>query len=400
MSGHGRHCRHLPTGLGVLAVTLVLAVNLRAGLTALTPVLDMVRSDSELSRPEAGLLSSISLLCFGLLAPAAAWSGRRWSLDSVAACAMAFLVLAFTLRSYGGVAGLFIGTALAGVAIAFGNVVLPALVRRDFPSAIAVVTALYVTALTGGSALAAGISVPLAQDAGWGWRHGLIVWTLPAALAAFLLAIRARRSDHSQPVTRPAVSDVDDGTSMLPVWRSPMARRLAAYNGAQTLLFFALITWMPDVVRDAGLSPQAGGNAVLVFTLFGVPASLLSAAGRGLGHRKVLAIPCGLWGIGLIGLVGDPSHYLHWAALLGVAQGLGLSLAFAQMAHGTKDGQMAGDVAGMTQAVGFILGAGGPWAVGALRDTSGGWALPLAFLLAVAAAMLAAALAPDKSHRL
>jgi CP family cyanate transporter-like MFS transporter len=66
------------------------------------------------------------------------------------------------------------------------------------------------------------------------------------------------------------------------------------------------------------------------------------------------------------------------------------------MAHGTKNGQMAVEIAGMTQAVGFILGAGGPWAVGALRDTSGGWAVPLAFLLAVAAGMLAAALALPK----
>jgi CP family cyanate transporter-like MFS transporter len=382
--------RRVPTGLGAAAVILVLAVNLRAGLTGLAPVLDEVRSDSGLSRSTAGLLTSLPVLCFGLLAPPAAWAGRRWGLDSVAAGAMAFLVMAFTVRSYGGVTGLFVGTALAGAAIAFGNVLLPSLVKRDFPSAVEKVTALYVTALTGGSALAAGISVPLAQDAGWGWHHALVVWTLPAALAAFLLATRTRRRARNQRGAGPAVG-VASGFA---VWRSSLAWRLAAYNGAQTLLFFAVVTWLPDLLHEAGVSRAAGGSAVMAFTLVGVPASLLSAqVSRWLGHRDALVVPCGLWGIGLVGLTADPRHYLLWAALLGAAQGLGLSLALAQIAVRTKDGQMAGDLAGMTQSLAFILGAGGPWAVGALRDASGGWTAPVVALLAVAAVMLAAGLA-------
>ena len=109
-----------------------------------------------------------------------------------------------------GVAFLFIGTALAGSAIATGNVLVPVLVRRDFSGRTATVMALYSTALIGFAALAAGVSVPIADALGGGWKGGLGIWAVPAAVAALVWAPWLLRRDETDARPRPG----DDGRAV------------------------------------------------------------------------------------------------------------------------------------------------------------------------------------------
>src|SRR6202034_705509 len=62
------------------------------------------------------------------------------------------------------------------------------LVRRNFPDRIGLVTGMYTTALVGFAALAAGVSVPVADAFGGGWRPGLAIWAVPAAVALLVWA--------------------------------------------------------------------------------------------------------------------------------------------------------------------------------------------------------------------
>ena len=89
------------------------------------------------------------------------------------------------LRGFATVPALLGGGVLAGAGIAFGNVLLPGLVKRDFPDRIAAMTGLYSMSLSGGAAIAAALTVPVARAAS-SWATGLAVWALPAAAAALL----------------------------------------------------------------------------------------------------------------------------------------------------------------------------------------------------------------------
>ena len=72
----------------LLAAVLLYALNLRAPITALAPVVDDVRADLGLSAATVGLLTGIPVLCFALATPFMAvlldasapggWSRRRW----------------------------------------------------------------------------------------------------------------------------------------------------------------------------------------------------------------------------------------------------------------------------------------------------------------------------------
>ena len=97
------------------------------------------------------------------------------------------------LRVTGPTWAAFAGTALLGVAIAAGNVLLPALVKRDLPTRIGPVTSLYVTLMVAFAGIASTISVPLADDADLGWRGALAVWAVPAAVGLVVRLPRAAR---------------------------------------------------------------------------------------------------------------------------------------------------------------------------------------------------------------
>lgn len=74
-----------PGGLLAFGV-IVLALNLRPALVAASPLLDTIRTDTGMSATAVGLLTTLPLLCFGLLAPShrawdagSAWSPRCWA---------------------------------------------------------------------------------------------------------------------------------------------------------------------------------------------------------------------------------------------------------------------------------------------------------------------------------
>ena len=109
----------------------------------------------------AGLLTSLPVLCFGLLAPIAPRLARRWGLERLMVAALLVLTAGIALRLVDALAVILVGSVLVGTAIAVGNVSLPTLVKRDFPHRTGAMTGAYSMVLTGGGALAAAVTVPL-----------------------------------------------------------------------------------------------------------------------------------------------------------------------------------------------------------------------------------------------
>src|SRR5690606_4787099 len=96
------------------------------------------------------------------------------------------LAIGTAIRGVGSVSLLFVGTAIAGACIAVGNVLLPGLVKRDFPDRTALLTGLYTMALCGGAAAAAGLTLPVEHALGGSLGGALAIWAVPAAMAALI----------------------------------------------------------------------------------------------------------------------------------------------------------------------------------------------------------------------
>ena len=152
---------------GLLAGILLIAANLRAPITGLAPVLAMIQADFGLGTVQAGILTTLPLLAFALLSPVAPLLARRIGLERALFAALVLIAGGVALRSAGPLGCLYGGTAVIGAGIALGNVLLPSLLKRDFPARIATVTSAYALTMGVAAAVASATVFPLATHLGW-----------------------------------------------------------------------------------------------------------------------------------------------------------------------------------------------------------------------------------------
>ena len=376
---------------GVLLVSgiVLLAANLRPALTGVAPLIGQIRTDTGVSNGVAGLLTTLPLLAFGVLSPVAPRLARRLGMERALLASLLVLAAGILLRSAGAVTALFLGTAILGAAIAIGNVLLPGLVKREFPERAGLMTSVYSTALGISAALAAGASVPVAQLTGMGWRGSLALWALPALLAAIAWVPQARRSD----LPENASSRTSHGVSGL--WRSALAWQVTLFMGLQSLAYYVTLTWLPEILREEGMSAARAGwmlgltQAVAIVTIFLAPV----IAGRRSSQRGIVAAAVSLSGAGTLGLlVAGSTASALWVVLLGLGQGACFSLALTFFALRAPDSEHAAALSGMAQTAGYLLAAAGPFLFGVLRDATHAWDVPLALLLAITVCLLIAGL--------
>lgn len=117
----------------LLGLVLV-ALNLRPALSSMAPVLGQVSAGLGLNASEAGLLTTLPVLCLGLFAPLAPLLARRFGSERVILGILLTLALGILVRSAFGVAGIFLGSLMAGASIGIIGVLLPGIVKRDFRS--------------------------------------------------------------------------------------------------------------------------------------------------------------------------------------------------------------------------------------------------------------------------
>ena len=146
----------------LLGVSLVLiAFNLRPVFSSASALLPEIAQTFGLSATGIGLLTTLPVVCLGAFSPLAPWLAQKIGAERTLLGVLALLMLGTALRSLSSIPLLFIGTALAGACIAVGNVLLPGLVKRDFPDKAALMTGCYTMALCAGAAAAAGFTLPI-----------------------------------------------------------------------------------------------------------------------------------------------------------------------------------------------------------------------------------------------
>jgi len=363
-------------GFIVLGVLLI-AANLRAPFTGLPPVLGLIREDFALSTAAASALTTLPLLAFALVSPISALLAREYGLERTLFGALVSIALGIALRSAGAPWCLYLGTCIIGMGIAVGNVLLPSLVKRDFPSNVAAITGAYALAMGVAAALGSAVAIPLAHS--WGWRGALatsLVFPL-LALGVWSARVRARTAP-----ARDTAAPLHGGK----IWHSALAWQVTLFLGLNSTIYYVAIGWLPAILVDAGVSPATAGSMHGLMQLAtAVPGLLLGPIVTRMSDQRLpAAVVAALSAIALLGLLAAPRYAALWAVLFGLGTGAGIILGLTFVSLRTSTAHQAATLSGMAQSIGYLLAAVGPIAVGALHDAMGGWGVSLGLCTAVA----------------
>ncbi|MFF7023562.1 CynX/NimT family MFS transporter [Streptomyces klenkii] len=363
-----------------LAVLLV-GINMRPAIVAVSPLLDEIRHVTGLSNGGAGALSTLPLICFGIFAPLAPRLARRWGMERTLVAVLAVLLAGSAVRLAPELFPLFAGTFLVGTAVAIANVVITALIKRDFPRQVGLMSGLHTTMLVGGGAVTAAATVPLRDALSLTWAGGLAIWGVLALVALLVWAPKLRRGR-----AQPPVGEQEGGS----IWRSRLAWAVALFYAFQSLLYYTATTWLPSFYIDHGWSE--GGAGVLLAVCMGsaMVTSLLVPVWAQRSRRQSYLAVAGtvLCMAAFAGLIAAPTGAaVLWAAVLGLGLGAVLSLGIAYMSMCARTTHDAGLLSAMSQCVGYLLAALGPTAFGAARDLTGAWTTGLTALVILAIPM-------------
>lgn len=372
----------------VLAVVgvLMVAACLRPAITSLGPVLDRIGAGNGLGPGSEGLLAALPLLAFAVVSPLTHRLGGRLGMDRTVLGALALLIIAILLRSSGGSALLWIGTLLIGIAVAINNVLVPAVVKRDFAGRIAATTGAYTAIMNTFAAIASGIAVPLAgldlAPAG-GWRTSIGIWALPAAVALVLWAVRMRAVGDTGEVGADVVRTIDPSGPHHSIWRSALAWQVTLTMGLQSTVFYTMVNWLPSIEADAGVAPATAGLHLFLYQAIGIVAALVASAlmSRTADQRLIASMINIPILVAFAGMMIMPGLLTVWAVLAGLTSGGSITVALALIGLRTRLAADTARLSGMAQGVGYLLAAGGPVAAGWLRQTTGSWSPVIVMLI-------------------
>jgi len=309
---------------------------------------------------------------------------RRFGMERVVLVALVVLTVGTVLRSLPAMAALWVGTLLIGSAIAIGNVLLPSLIKRDFPTHISIATGAYTAAMVGVAALASGLSVPLALGLAGGWRSSLGVWAALTAVGAMVWTLRMRSGAPVQvgpePVVQPTASPAPS------MWRSAVAWQVTLFVCWQSTTFYVLITWLPAIETSHGVSAVSAGWHLFLYQMMVIVSGLAVTAvmGRHNDQRLTGATATIPLAVAMLGLLLAPELVLVWVILAGLGSGSAFVLALSLIALRTRTPAETARLSGMAQSIGYLVGMIGPIAAGWISDSTGSWRLVIAAIMVLA----------------
>tara|TARA_R100000789_G_scaffold32287_3_gene35673 strand:- start:4488 stop:5672 length:1185 start_codon:yes stop_codon:yes gene_type:complete len=363
----------------LIAGIILIGFNLRPALSGVGPLIAMIREATGLSNSMLGLLTTLPLIAFGILSTLTPLFTRRFGIEKTLSGALLLLTVGIVLRAFGYIPLLFLGTILLGIAIAFGNVLLPALVKRDFNKRSGFMTSLYSGMMGVGAALAAGLSVPIAESFPGSWKTSLGVWGVFSFLA-FLVWISQNK------FSVPTNSKRSFKKAMKDLGSNSLAWNVALFLGLQSIAFYVILAWLPDILISKGFSSSEAGWYLSLSQVTGVLGSVLVpvVAAKKDDQRKYISALILVEAISLIGLwLGTNATVFLWVSGIGFSLGGSFGLALLFIVLRSSDSETATELSGMSQSIGYLLAATGPILIGAVFDITGDWDTALYILFMI-----------------
>ncbi|MBR7795785.1 MFS transporter [Agaribacter marinus] len=374
---------------------ILIGSNLRAPLTSVGSLISYIRDDLGISNALAGTITTLPLLAFALVSPFAPKIANRIGIEWTIFISITLLTIGIIIRSLFGSIFLFSGTILIGLAIAIGNVLLPGLIKMNFPLKIGLMTGIYAVFMNVFGALGSGLGVPISSIGDIGWQGSLAVWGILSFIALLFWIPQLQKQNKSDPTT--SATPQAEGS----IWKSTLAWCITLFMGLQSLIFYTLITWLPEILQSHGFSSDSAGWMLFLMQFAIIPVTfIIPVIAEQMNDQKLLAsITAILFMIGIGGLFSGIIPVLVISVIfIGIAGGSAFSLSMMFFSLRTSNGQQAAEMSGMAQSFGYLLAALGPVLIGALHDLTNGWQVPLIMLFIISIIILIVGLESGKQR--
>jgi CP family cyanate transporter-like MFS transporter len=378
--------RRPPASPALLAVTIFLvALNLRAALAALPPLVRTIQDDLGLSGAAAGLLTTLPVLCMGVFAPVSQAVARRVGREATVGWALVLLLVGQLLRLAGDVLPvLFASTLAVGIGIALAGTVLPGIVKQFFANRSGTMTGVYLLAMMVGAATASALAVPVADALG-SWQESLALWSVLAVLGlAVWLPVVRRVNDHDDPAASRT-------RAPLP-YRSRTTWLLAGYLALQSIGFYSQIAWIPPAYEAHGWTARDAG---LLLSLWSIAQVVTGVGGPALAdrvhdRRPLIAAAVGCSLVGLAGAAFAPEAApVLWILLLAWGQGGGFALGLVKLVDYAPSPAASARLTALVFLVSYSTASLGPFLFGAVHDATDSFTAPFAALFVLTVVQLA-----------
>lgn len=384
--------------LAILGV-IFFAANLRAPLTSVGPVIGEISLSLSLSKTAAGMLTTIPLVAFGLLSSFIPRFSQRFGMELVLLLSLILLGIGLGVRSLGSITTLFVGAALVGTAITFGNVLMPAFIKTKFPKRIGVMMGIYSVGMNLTAALAAGLSIGIGKWTNLGWKASIGIWVVLTIVGIIIWLPQLLSARRKKKAT--AKETLVDSKPIIKVnlLKSRLAWAVTIYMGLQSLMYYCFTAWLPKVAQDWGMSIEASGWVLAYVQFAQLPTTFVGSilAARMRDQRFLSALTGVLFIFGITGiLIFKTKYILLWCILLGVASGLAFSLSMLFFVLRTQNTLQAAKLSGMAQSFGYLIAATGPAIFGGIFDLTSSWTLSFVFLMLMSVVLLVAGVIAGK----
>lgn len=354
----------------IVAVLALVAVNLRAVLSSVPAVEVEIQAATGWSNAAIGVLTTIPVVCMGVLALAVPGISRRVGRRRTVALALATLTVAMGSRLAAENPWVLIVSALlSGVGIALAAGLVPSVVRDEVPQRVGLATGVWTGAMMTGAALGGALTVPLAVWLG-SWQAALAFWALPALVGLIVWWRVEGLKDAPSTQERPEVS-----LRSMP-WRSRPAWALTGFLLTNSVVFYTLLAWLAPSFVDRGWSQEDAGFLFGAFTISQVVAALTMpfAAERIPARRALYAgfVTVCIVGIVLVGVTSADLAIL-WVTVVGFTLGGTFAMGLALLSEFARDGHSSARLTAMAFFVTYATASLGPIVAGALLDAGLGW---------------------------
>lgn len=362
-------------GIGVI---IFISANLRAPITAVSPILDEIKSVLKIDNFQASLLTSIPLIVFAACSILVSKAVQKINIRHGIIYSLLILIIGLYIRIYGNVTTLYAGSLLMGLGICIGNVLTPAYIKDIFPHKIGLMTGLFSVSMSLVAAFASGLSIAIGKWSNAGWKGSLGIWIIGGILALFIILVDTLKNKTS---TQPQTNHVNH--IQFNIFRSKQAWNISIFMGIQSLVYYCLVALLPTLLIDYGMTKTEAGWVFSVLQLAMLPAMLFSPVlATKMNNPKVMIYMTSvLYILGISMFIFFKAKYSYISAILiGIAGGFAFSLSILFFSLRSKT--MAGTIkiSGMAQSIGYLIAAFGPPIFGKLYDVDSTWNYSLYFL--------------------
>ncbi|MBF0719889.1 MFS transporter [Staphylococcus sciuri] len=358
---------------GIIIVIVFIASTLRAPLTSVGPVVDEIKDVMQINNSLAGFLTTIPLIIFAVVSPLVSKVTKRLTMSNTIVLSTILVIIALYIRVAGGFNLFIIGTVLLGIAIAFGNVVLPSYVKWYFPLQIGLATGIYSGTMNFTAGLGGGLSFPMSQSP-LGFRLSLAFWIVLGIIALILWIPKASKVAKLE--RQDKLSEAQNQHTKLNITKSKLAWLVALTMGFQSMVFYTVVAWVPSILVDRGLDPSTAGYLLMLNQFSQVPMTFtFPIIASKLKDQRILVVIITILFLVGFGLFFTQSLVLLVIGIIIAGLGMGacfsLCMTFFSIRARTSDGSIA--LSGFGQSIGYLIAAIGPFFIGYLHDATDSW---------------------------